>query len=458
MLKSKNIVGLFFGLLVALIIWNINIDGLSTQGQKCLALSLMTVIFWATNVAHPGYTSGLYLALLVIFRIAPTQDIFSLWSSSIVYLVMGAYLIAGSAKSSGLGERIAYNFIIRFINSYNSIIYSIFILTFILSLLIPHPWPRAFLIMSVFIVVIKSANLSCEDAKKIGFTVFAASVPVSMIFLTGDSSINIMAIELSGVKLNWFGWLYYMGIPAVLASVLTMLLILKLFKPEKKVEIDKKQIRAKLIELGPLCRKERKTMLWIILAIVLWMTDSIHGIEIGWATLIVAMLMSFPVIGVLDTRDWQQVPIEMLIFFTAAIAIGRVGGITGMNTWIASVILPEFVPTNLFLFALFIAAVSIFLHMLLGSVIGVMGIAIPLFMVFTEQASLNPLVPALFVYTATAMHYILPFQHLDVLVGIGEGNGLYNEKHVIKLGIPLTFAVFLVVIFEVSWWKLTGIL
>jgi len=64
----------------------------------------------------------------------------------------------------------------------------------------------------------------------------------------------------------------------------------------------------------------------------------------------------------------------------------------------------------------------------------------------------------LFVYTSTAMHYILPFQHLDVLVGIGEGNGLYNEKHVVKLGMPLTFTVFLVVIFEVFWWQLTGIL
>ena len=66
-----------------------------------------------------------------------------------MYLIIGAYLIAGAVKSSGLGERIAYKFILRFVHSFKSVIISIFILTFFLSLLIPHPWPRAFLIMSV---------------------------------------------------------------------------------------------------------------------------------------------------------------------------------------------------------------------------------------------------------------------------------------------------------------------
>ena len=104
-----------------------------------------------------------------------------------MYLIMGAYLIAGAVRTSGLGERIAYSFILRFVDSYRSIIISTFALTLLLSLLIPLAWPRAFLVMSVMAVVIRSAQLPKEDAVKIGFTVFASSVPVSLIFLTGDS-------------------------------------------------------------------------------------------------------------------------------------------------------------------------------------------------------------------------------------------------------------------------------
>ncbi len=456
---QKRQIGLVTGLIVAILIWNLNIEGLSPGGQKCLALSLMTVIFWATKVANPGYVSGLYLASLIIFDIAAPNDVFRLWTTSVIYLVIGAYLMARAVETSGLGERIAYNFILRFVNSYKSIIIAIFVLTFILSLLIPHPWPRSFLIMSVISVIIHSANVSKRDAAKIGLTVFASSVPVSMIFLTGDSTINIIAVEFSGQELSWLGWFFHMGIPALLASIMTCFLILRLFKSEDEFSINKKIIKDNLKALGSMSFKEKKAVFWVLLAITLWMTDSIHGIELGWVTLAVAMLMSMPVIGdLLKPQDWGKVPIHILLFLTAAISIGVIGGITGMNSWIASVVLPSSIPANPFLLALIIAGISIGLHMVLGSVIAVMGVAIPAFLAFTSSVNINPLVPTFLVYSSIALHYIFPFHHLNMLVGLGEENGMYKESHVIKLGIPLTVVVIIIVLFEVIWWKITGLL
>jgi len=218
-----------------------------------------------------------------------------------MYLVIGAYLIAGAVKSSGLGERIAYAFIIKFVDSYSSIIISSFVLTFILSILIPHPWPRAFLIMSVMSVVIRSADLPKEDSVKIGFSVFAASVPVSLIFLTGDSVINPLAVQASGMQIGWFDWLKYMGVPAIAASILTCILILVLFKPSRKVTMNKDEIRSKLTAMGKLKVIEKRTLIWLAIAVTFWMTDSVHGVNIGWVTLIIAMMMSLPVVGeVLD--------------------------------------------------------------------------------------------------------------------------------------------------------------
>jgi di/tricarboxylate transporter len=96
--------------------------------------------------------------------------------------------------------------------------------------------------------------------------------------------------------------------------------------------------------------------------------------------------------------------------------------------------------------------------MFLGSVIAVMGIAIPAFIIFAESCGINPLVPALFVYTAIGTHYILPFHHLNILVGMGKENGNYSEKSVIKLGIPLTAVAIITVIFEYFWWQFTGLI
>lgn len=456
--KNKSTLGLILGIAVAVLINILPLKGLSPQGKMCLGLTLMTVVFWAFQIVQSGYASGLYLALLVIFQVAEPAVVFSPWIGSTMYLVIGAYLIASAVKSSGLGERIAYGFIIKFVSSYKSIIISIFALTFILSILIPHPWPRAFLIMSVMTVVIKSAQIPKEDAIKIGFTVFASSVPVSMIFLTGDSVINPLAVQASGIPISWLQWFIYMGPPNIIASVITCFLILTLFKPTKEVVINKDEIKEKLSALGPISNIEKRTIIWLTIAVVLWMTDSIHGINIGWVTLLIAMLMSFPVVGgILSPKQWGEVPVHVLLFLTAAMTIGKVGAVTGMNTWIANTILPSSIPSNPYLLAVIIAVISVAIHMVLGSVIAVMGIAIPALLIFTEPMGINPIITTLLVYTAIGIHYILPFHHLNILVGQGEENGMYGQKEVMRLGIPITIVLFIIVLIEIPYWQIIGL-
>ncbi len=457
--KNKPQIGFILGVIAALLIANINIPGLERPGQLCMAFSFMTIIFWAFQITQPGYTSGLYLVLLTVFGVAKPTLIFSVWSASMMWLIIGAFMIAGAVKESGLGERIAYKYIIKYVSSFKSIIIGIFILTFILSLLIPHPWPRAFMIMSVMAVVIKSAKIPKEDAVKIGFTVFASSVPVSLIFLTGDATISPLAIQSSGQVLGWMGWFRLMGPPAIIASIISCFMILILFKPSQEVHVDKDEMRRKLIELGPMTGKEKRTAFWIILAIILWMTDTVHGVDIGWVTVFIAMMMAMPIVGkILTPASWSGVPVHVLVFLTAAVAIGRVGGATGMNAWIATTILPAAVPTNPFILAAFITTVAIIIHMLLGSVIAVMGIVIPAMIAFTSSMGVNPLVPALLAYTAVASHYVLPFQHLNMLVGLGDDNGMYSQKECIKFGVPFIIVIYIVTVaIEVPWWKFCGL-
>lgn len=247
--KNKKLTGLILGILAAITVNILPLRGISPQGKMSLGLTLMTVLFWAFQTVQSGYSSGLYLVLLVIFKTAEPEIVFSPFLGSTIYLVIGAYLIASAVKSSGLGERIAYAIIIKFVSSYKSIVYSIFLLTFILSIIIPHPWPRAFIIMSVIDALIKSANIHREDKAKIGFSVFAAQVPVSMIFLTGDSVINPLTVQASGVSVNYIQWLIYMGPPNIIASILTCILILILFKPTQEVQTNKVVARG-LIPIG----------------------------------------------------------------------------------------------------------------------------------------------------------------------------------------------------------------
>lgn len=459
MKQPKKLIGLLAGIVLCAAVWLLPLEGLSREGQLCLGLTLMTVVWWAAQVAQSGYVSGIYLMLLCLLKVADTSVIFSGWTGSTIWLVAGAYLIASAVRSSGLGERLSYAFILRFVRGWRSIIVSIFALTLILSLLIPHPWPRAFLIMSVMMVIIRSANIPRKDAAVIGFTVFAASVPVSLIFITGDSTINPLAMSYAGEAVSFVDWLKVMGPPALLLSLLTMALILILFRPSAPVALDLDEIRSARAALGKMGQREIRALVWILIAVVLWLTNGITGLDIGWITLLVAMLMSLPVVGeVLGPKDWAEVPVHVMVFLTAAIAIGKVGAATGMNSWIADTLLPASMPGHPVLLALSIALIAVVIHMFMGSVIAVMGVTIPAFLTFTAGSGISPLAVISIVYLSVAGHYLLPFHHLNILVGQGEENGMYTQRETIKMSLPLLLALLITITASVGWWSLLGLM
>lgn len=74
---NKARIGFLLGIIVALLIGTADIPGLARNGQICMALSFMTVIFWGFQIAQPGYTSGLYLLLLAVFGVEKPGLIFS---------------------------------------------------------------------------------------------------------------------------------------------------------------------------------------------------------------------------------------------------------------------------------------------------------------------------------------------------------------------------------------------
>ena len=170
-------------------------------------------------------------------------------------------------------------------------------------------------------------------------------------------------------------------------------------------------------------------------------------------------MMALPGIGgVLTPKSWSSVPVQTLLFLTAAVAIGRVGGATGMNAWIAQTVLPSTIPSNMFILGAFITAIAIIIHMFFGSVIAVMGIVIPAMLAFTQPLGINPIIPVMITFTAVNCHFVLPFHNLAILVGMGEENGMYTEKETMKFGIPYTAVLFILTCaFELPWWKLIGL-
>jgi di/tricarboxylate transporter len=162
---------------------------------------------------------------------------------------------------------------------------------------------------------------------------------------------------------------------------------------------------------------------------------------------------------VLDAKDlFTGINWPILFFVVGALAIGTVGKATGMSDWLAACLMPAISPQNPYLFAALIGGVTMLIHMVLGSALACMSIVAPPLVHYAVSAGWNPLFPALLVYTAVSIHYLLPFQHVAILLGQGETGG-YTTRHVLKYGLPLTLVALVVMIpVEVSWWLAVGLI
>lgn len=454
-----RLAGLPLGAAAAIGIAAAPLEGLSREGQLCLAFTLMAVIFWGFKVMDASFVAGLFLVSLVVFRVGTLEDIFSAWTGTVVWLVIGSFLLAHAIVDSGLGNRLTYWLILNYVRSFRSIILIIFILSIILALIIPNPWPRAFILSGVMKEVAASAHLSKRDHAALGLAVFSFSIPTCFIFLTGAGSMNQLVLSFVGAELSWVEWLIMMGVPGLAMTALYAAVIWIFFQPMESFFIDMAQIRRRWEAIGPLTKKEKQILIWFAAAVVLWMTDSLHGINIAWTTMAIAMLMALPFGGShITPRHWKEIPLGTLVYLTAASAIGRVGTVSGMTAWMTERFLPQKLPQNIVLMSLLVAGLCMLFHLCLGSTITANSVLIPAMLLCVQGTIMPPIVCAMLCYTAIFGQFIFSYQHINILLGIGN-NGMYTERDSLRMATPLTAGILLVILLvELPWWRLLGIL
>ena len=95
------------------------------------------------------------------------------------------------------------------------------------------------------------------------------------------------------------------------------------------------------------------------------------------------------------------------------------------------------------------------MHMLLGSNVTTMSVVLPGIM--TISAGVVPWLPLLLtLYMAICAHFLLPFHHVTLL--LGEGGGYYENRHLFRVGLPMTILIPLYILTVcMGWWRFTGL-
>lgn len=461
--SKKCLLGLLAGLSVGLVLWFVPLGGISAQGQRCLAMTACTIIWWALEVANSGYIAcGLLLGYLLLLdpEVAAPQIVLKLWTSPMLYLIVGGFLIAGAVKRSGVAKRFALICLGRFVKTYRQAVIACYVLSYAFGLIIPQSFPRAFLIMGVISCVSDRSGIDKKSAANLGLAVFASQIGAGMFLMTSESMLNFAMLEQLPLDMrpSWLAWAAGMSLPAVLLGAMMCLVQLKLFKGPQEFHFGPQEARKELEKMGAMSAAEKRTIFWLAVAVSLWMTDQVHGIDLGWISLGVAVLMSLPVIGELTKKeDWGDIDLGTLMFLTACIAIGAVGGASGMNDFLAQLILPAKLQTeNVFVLGALMAVVCIVMHLALGSIMATYALTIPALMTLAQPLGVSGMIVGLIVYVATTSQFFFPYQSLYMTMGMGDMAGGYTSQEVVRFGFCCTVPVLLCVVFSLGWWSIIG--
>jgi len=448
--KKENMPKLLFSLVVPLLIILLKPMGMSLNQSIVLGSLFLTIIWWGTGIVYKDAASVFLIFMFILFGRTPIEKVFFFPLSDNFTLVIASYLISQGIVNSKVADKFSGYILQRY--CYNSIRLAImsFVIGVLLIFVIPQPFPRIILLASIYINFLKNTSVDKEEKMILIFSVFVASTVTSLMFLNGDVIINYAAMKFGGINLTYMEWVKYMTLPTIVATIVIAAAFILIFKKDLKSTFERTDTKEKL-HFGI---SEKKALAITAVIILLWLTESKHGISAANVAIIgvVAMFIA----RIISLKDFKVINVSLLIFLTAEFSIGKVLTESGVAHRISEFITGYFPAASSILYIPFIILLVMILHMIMGSLVTAVSVLIPTLVAITA-GSLSSQFVVMLALASICFHYILPFHHVSIM--IGYGNGYYENKHTIKMGVALTFITIIVVLLiYVPWWKLMGVM
>jgi len=430
--------------------------GLDDRALRAGALILLTVGLWALGTVPEHLTSLLFFLLAVLLGVAAPGVIFSGFASAIFWLVLGGLVIADAVHQTGLGSRIAARLFARYSYSYPVLAIAVMVATTVLALVMPGTVGRILLLIPIVIGAAERAGLARGGRGTLGLLLVAivGSYQVGIGILPANAPNLVLAgvaDQLYGVHFTYAQWLY-LQFPLMAAAKCALLIWMacRFFgEPISAVTAPP--------AAGPMSGEEKRLTGILLAALLLWMTDFLHGIAAGWVALAAAIVILLPRVGALPAAAFNNIKFSAAIYIAATVGLGTVAAASGLaeafgaasRSW-----LPLAEGAD---FGNFMVLTT------LGTVMGLVGtnpaqpaLMGPLAGTFAAAAGWN-VEQVLMTMAVGIATMVLPYQVPPVVVGL-QAAGISLAK---ALRLTLPIAVLSLLVFNplnYLWWRLTGFL
>lgn len=241
--------------------------GVSRNAWQLLAIFLATIVGIITQPLPLGAVALMGLGATVLTKTLTFAAAFSAFGDPIPWLIALAFFFARGFIKTGLGNRIAYQFVKLFGSSSLGLGYSLVFSEALLAPAIPSVSARA---GGIFLPLVKSLCVACGSnvgdgtERRLGswlmLTCFQTSVISSAMFLTAMAANPLSAnLTFNTIKqtIGWTDWARAAIVPGLVSLIVVPLLLYVIYPPTVKSSPDAPKLaREKLEKMGPMTKNE----------------------------------------------------------------------------------------------------------------------------------------------------------------------------------------------------------
>ena len=335
---------------------------------------ILMIILWITELIPTSITALIPILVAPLVVEIELKKILSSYSSSVVFLILGGFVIAQGFEKSKLHQRIALGILYRFGNTKINVLISVCFLTASLSMIFSNT--ATCLLMLPIVKSIIEENL--DKKKDFNYSnllllaiAYSASIggmatPIGTI----PNAIFIGFIEDNyNVIIDFKSWIFHI-FPLVLTLITFLLVYIYLRIDRPNESISKSKLKQNYLSLGKFSESEKITSFIILLTASLWifksklniffnidLTDSIIAIFGGILFFIIPSNNYKTILN----NDWfLEIPWNILILFGGGLALASLIISSGLAEKLA-IFLDVLSNLDLFLIILVIALFTSFM-------------------------------------------------------------------------------------------------
>ncbi|MBP1020117.1 anion permease [Serratia fonticola] len=418
-------------------------------------VTLVVIALWATSRLPEYLVALLFFAAVMVLQLAPTAVVFSGFASSAFWLVLSGFVLGTAIRSTGLADRLANRILPLLAGSWPRLVGGVVAISYALAFVMPSNMGRITLLMPIIMALAERAGLAEGSrgryglALAVGFGTFQLSASIL--------PANVPNLVMSGAAESAYGvhftYLSYLLLHAPILGLakgaLLTLCICWLFRA-------KPQPVEKTIEQSALSVAEWRLIALLLITVLLWITDSWHGIAPAWVGLAAACVCLLPRIGFLTGEQFAAgVNIRTCLYVAGILGLTALVSHSGLGDWLGNALLnviPQTQDRPFTAFGMLIGITTLLNFVVTAN--GVPALFTPLAQVLSEGSGL-PLTTVLMTQVIGYATPLLPYQASPIVVAMGMGKVPPREG--LKLCLLLALLTFgLLVALDYLWFGLLG--